>query len=137
MENVIAQHITKTPGVCGGRACIAGHRIRVQDIVVLHEMHGMSPKEILEQTYEWLKANIPSRIPPEIREKFGDLIRSGFISISRCGLPWQVGFNSGTEHAGIAWCPLEKYRVGGLLQALLLMHGALDRDYMRNHIEYL
>jgi uncharacterized protein (DUF433 family) len=49
MENVISQHITKTPGICGGRACIAGHRIRVQDIVVLHELHGMSAKEILEQ----------------------------------------------------------------------------------------
>ena len=23
MENVITQHITKAPGVCGGRACIA------------------------------------------------------------------------------------------------------------------
>ena len=40
MENVISQHITKTPGVCGGRPCIAGHRIRVQDIVVWHEMRG-------------------------------------------------------------------------------------------------
>ena len=34
MENVLVQHITKTPGVCGGRACIAGHRVRVADIVV-------------------------------------------------------------------------------------------------------
>ena len=102
MENVIARHITKTPGVCGGRSCIAGHRIRVQDIVVLHEMHGMAPKEILEQypsitladvyaalayyhdhqeeiqeefhkAEQWaerIRAEIPSKIPPEIREKF-------------------------------------------------------------------
>jgi uncharacterized protein (DUF433 family) len=40
------QHITKTSGVCGGRVCIAGHRIRVMDIVVWHEMRGMSPEEI-------------------------------------------------------------------------------------------
>jgi uncharacterized protein (DUF433 family) len=46
---VSAQHITKTPGVCGGRACTAGHRIRVMDIVVLHEMHEMSPEEIAYQ----------------------------------------------------------------------------------------
>jgi uncharacterized protein (DUF433 family) len=26
--NVSKEHITKTPGVCGGKACIAGHRIR-------------------------------------------------------------------------------------------------------------
>src|SRR4051794_30987361 len=47
MENVITQHITKTPGVCGGRACIAGHRIRVMDIVVWHEMRGQSVDELL------------------------------------------------------------------------------------------
>lgn len=49
MENFIVQHITKTPGVCGGRACIAGHRIRVQDIVFLHEMRSMPPKEIIAE----------------------------------------------------------------------------------------
>ena len=49
MEYVDKQHITKTPGVCGGRACIAGHRIRVQDIVVLHEMRKLSPQEIVAE----------------------------------------------------------------------------------------
>jgi len=36
-------HITKTPGVCGGKACIDGTRIRVMDIVVLLEK-GLSPE---------------------------------------------------------------------------------------------
>jgi uncharacterized protein (DUF433 family) len=49
MENVIAQHIEKAPGVCGGKARIKGHRIRVMDIVVLHEMRGMSVAEIAYQ----------------------------------------------------------------------------------------
>jgi uncharacterized protein (DUF433 family) len=44
---VIKQHITKTPGICGGRACIAGHRIRVMDIVVWHEMRGRSADELV------------------------------------------------------------------------------------------
>ena len=35
------------PGVCR-RACIAGHRIRVQDIVVWHEKRGYSPDEIVD-----------------------------------------------------------------------------------------
>lgn len=48
METVLAPHITKTPGVCGGRACIAGHRIRVTDIVVWHEKRGYSPDEIVD-----------------------------------------------------------------------------------------
>jgi uncharacterized protein (DUF433 family) len=42
------QHITKTRGICGGRACIAGHRVRVLDIVVWHERRGYSPDEIVD-----------------------------------------------------------------------------------------
>src|SRR5262245_27173658 len=48
MEDLITRHITKTPGICGGRACIAGHRIRVQDIVGWHEKRGYSPDEIVD-----------------------------------------------------------------------------------------
>jgi uncharacterized protein (DUF433 family) len=40
-------HITKTLGVCGGKACIAGTRIRVMDIVVLHDQ-GIPPEQMLE-----------------------------------------------------------------------------------------
>src|SRR5687768_1710871 len=103
MGNVIAQHITKTPGVCGGRACIAGHRIRVQDVVVWHEMRGYCPDEIVDlfpgitladvyaalayyfdhreeideefrsadRLADWVKDNIPSKVPAELREKLG------------------------------------------------------------------
>jgi uncharacterized protein (DUF433 family) len=34
--------IERTPGVCGGKACIAGHRISVLDVVVWHEHQGMT-----------------------------------------------------------------------------------------------
>lgn len=42
---VSKEHITKTPGVCGGKACVAGTRIRVMDVVV-HRQAGKSPEEI-------------------------------------------------------------------------------------------
>ncbi len=42
-------HITKTPGICGGRARIDGHRIRVQDVAIDYERLGMSPEEICQQ----------------------------------------------------------------------------------------
>jgi uncharacterized protein (DUF433 family) len=58
MEDLVRQHITKTPGVCGGRACIAGHRIRVMDVVVLHEKRGMSAEEIVSQFPGITLANI-------------------------------------------------------------------------------
>lgn len=40
-------HIVRTPGVCGGKPCIAGSRIRVQDVYVWHELQGRSPDEIV------------------------------------------------------------------------------------------
>lgn len=40
------RHIEITPEVCGGRARIAGHRIRVQDIVFWTEQ-GQSPDQIV------------------------------------------------------------------------------------------
>ncbi len=49
MTAVIAEHIEITPGVCGGKPRIAGHRIRVQDVVVWHEQMGMSVDEIVSR----------------------------------------------------------------------------------------
>jgi uncharacterized protein (DUF433 family) len=48
MDQLISNHISKTPGVCGGRACITGHRIRVMDIVVWHQLRGYSADEICQ-----------------------------------------------------------------------------------------
>ena len=47
MKSTVSEHIVVTPAVCGGRPRIAGHRIRVQDIVVWHECQGQSPDEIV------------------------------------------------------------------------------------------
>jgi uncharacterized protein (DUF433 family) len=47
MPPLIAEHIEMTPGVCGGKPRIAGHRIRVQDIAIWHEQWGYSPEEIV------------------------------------------------------------------------------------------
>lgn len=46
---VISEHIETTPGVCGGKPRIAGHRISVADVVVWHERQGLSPDEIVAQ----------------------------------------------------------------------------------------
>jgi uncharacterized protein (DUF433 family) len=49
MSVVTYAHIVQTPGTCGGRPRIDGHRIRVQDIAVAHVLQGMSAKEICRQ----------------------------------------------------------------------------------------
>ena len=39
--------IVSTPGTCGGRPRIDGHRITVEDIAIWHERMGLSPDEIV------------------------------------------------------------------------------------------
>jgi uncharacterized protein (DUF433 family) len=39
--------IVSTPGICGGRPRIDGHRIQVEDVAIWHERMGMSPDEIV------------------------------------------------------------------------------------------
>jgi uncharacterized protein (DUF433 family) len=45
--SLLEKHIECTPEVCGGKPRIAGHRIRVQDIVLWHEIQGLSADEIV------------------------------------------------------------------------------------------
>lgn len=47
MQPSAVNHIEMTPDVCGGKPRIAGTRIRVEDIVVWHELQGKSPNEIV------------------------------------------------------------------------------------------
>jgi len=45
----VSARITVTPGVCGGKPCIAGHRVRVSDIVIWHEHQGLTADAIVDQ----------------------------------------------------------------------------------------
>jgi uncharacterized protein (DUF433 family) len=47
MASIEAAHVESVPEKCGGKPCISGTRIRVQDIYVWHELQGQSPEEIV------------------------------------------------------------------------------------------
>jgi uncharacterized protein (DUF433 family) len=47
MEPTLQQHIETRSDKCGGKPCIAGTRIRVWDIYVLHERLGKTADEII------------------------------------------------------------------------------------------
>jgi uncharacterized protein (DUF433 family) len=47
MSKSTQDRISRTHDVFGGKACIAGHRVRVLDVVVWHEHQGMTPDEIV------------------------------------------------------------------------------------------
>src|SRR5258708_29973164 len=49
MDGSTSERIVKTSGICGGRARVAGHRVRVLDIVTWHEHQGLTPDEIVFQ----------------------------------------------------------------------------------------
>jgi uncharacterized protein (DUF433 family) len=42
-------HIVSTPGTCGGKPRIAGSRIQVKHLVIMHERQRMSPEEIVSE----------------------------------------------------------------------------------------
>jgi len=44
-------YIVRTPGVVGGEPRIAGHRIRVRDIVAARDLGGLTPEEIAASVY--------------------------------------------------------------------------------------
>jgi uncharacterized protein (DUF433 family) len=52
------EHIASRPGVCGGKPCIAGTRIRVQDIYVWHELQGKCVDEIISDFPELSLADV-------------------------------------------------------------------------------
>jgi uncharacterized protein (DUF433 family) len=49
MTQTAIDHITCDPNIRGGKPCMAGTRIRVQDIFVWHELQGRSADEIVSQ----------------------------------------------------------------------------------------
>jgi uncharacterized protein (DUF433 family) len=42
-------HIVSTPDTCGGKPRIAGSRIQVKHLVIMHERQGMSPEDIVSE----------------------------------------------------------------------------------------
>lgn len=47
--SVIREHIVSTPETCGGKPRIAGSRIQVKHVAIMHERQGMSPEDIVSE----------------------------------------------------------------------------------------
>lgn len=46
---VIREHVVSTPDTCGGKPRVAGSRIQVKQLAIMHERQGMTPAEIVEE----------------------------------------------------------------------------------------
>lgn len=45
--------------------------------------------------------------------------------------------SQGIPHTGIAYCPPDTHPIGYIIQALLLIWGAMEPDEMTSHLEFL
>jgi hypothetical protein len=100
--------------------------------------------------------HFPGAVTLGLRQRGIDVLTAQ--EAGRCGLPDSdqldyatteervlVSFDSdflalhrtGVRHAGIAWCPQQKYGIGMLVQLLELLHRIAERGQMHNHVEYL
>jgi hypothetical protein len=100
--------------------------------------------------------HIPAAVAQSLQQRGIDVLTAQ--DAGRCGLPDPdqlhfaltedrvlVTFDSdylalaagGASHAGIAYCHPTKYSIGHLLAILLVLQGTLNRDDMRNRVEYL
>lgn len=48
MATMLSDYVIKTPGTCGGKPRLKGHRIRVQDIAYYSEWCGWNPDQIAD-----------------------------------------------------------------------------------------
>ena len=48
-EALTTSRVVRTPGTCGGKPHIDGHRIKVEHIAVCYERLGMTPDEIVDE----------------------------------------------------------------------------------------
>jgi uncharacterized protein (DUF433 family) len=83
--------IVSTPGTCGGRPRIDGHRVTVEDVAIWHERMGMSPDEIVSAHPSLTLAEVHAALAYyfENRQAIEDAIREGkeFVEKLRAGQP--------------------------------------------------
>jgi uncharacterized protein (DUF433 family) len=88
---VIREHIGIRPGYCGGKPHILGHRIKVEDIVLMYERMGMSAAKIVEDLPTITLAQVHAALAyyHDHRDEIEADIRDGdeFVERLRAGQP--------------------------------------------------
>jgi uncharacterized protein (DUF433 family) len=88
---VCGERIVSTPGTCGGKPRIAGHRIKVADIAIWYERTGLSPDEIVSTwpTLTLSDVHVALAYYYDHRDQIDADIRAGeeFVDKYRAGQP--------------------------------------------------
>ncbi len=108
-EPVAVAHIESKSGVCGGKPCVAGTRIRVQDIMVWHELQGLSPEEIVTQFPQLSLADVHAALAyyHDHREEIQRQMREAeeFVGAMRAANPSLLRQKLSGKEAGDAQVP--------------------------------
>lgn len=81
----MSARIIATAGICGGKPCIAGHRVRVSDIVVWHEHQGLTPDAIVSEFPGLTQADVHAALSYyyENLESIREEIRTELAAVNR------------------------------------------------------
>lgn len=133
-EPATHNHIECSPEVCGGKPCIAGHRIRVQDVAVWHEYQGLSADEIVARFPQLTLADVYCALAyyHDHREEIHRDMRHAeeLVRTLRAEIPSKLP-------SGVHYCHQGTRPVRELIRALLLIHECLTPDDMVNHVEFI
>ncbi len=103
------QHISSTPDVCGGKPCLAGTRIRVQDIYVWHELQGQSVDEIVSNFPQLTHAGVYAALSYlwDHRQEILDQIKAGedLVEQLRLKFPTKLAAKPGVGHGDAGSLP--------------------------------
>ena len=103
------EHIVATPGTCGGKPRIAGHRIRVQDIALWHERLGYSVAEIVAHYPQLTLAEVHAAFAyyyahrEEIQQDIRDA--EALVATLKEGIPSRLRQKLSARDAGIDTLP--------------------------------
>ena len=62
IQSPVRTCIESQPSVCGGKPCVVGTRVRVQDVFVWHELQGQSADEIVSRFTQLTMADVDAAL---------------------------------------------------------------------------
>jgi uncharacterized protein (DUF433 family) len=136
-ESIEKVHITRTLGVCGGKPCIAGTRIRVLDIYVLQELQGKNADEIIQEFPQLTMADIFAALTYlwDNRDEIVDSLREEQATSDRMKALFPSKLAERLRE-NVYNAPNTK-SIRQVINFLVLLDACMSQDEMRNRVEFV
>jgi uncharacterized protein (DUF433 family) len=127
-------HIVRTPGICGGKPRIDGHRIKVEHIAICHERMGMSPDEIVTCHPTINLAQVLIQAEDEQQSAFGLAENRVIFTHDAEFLRLQA---AEVQHAGVVYRAKDTLSLGEMIKRLVLIWEVYEPHELVNHVEFI